>query len=57
MTWLISDANIIIDMEAGEILDKMFRLPETFAVPNVLYAEECATRGSYHPEFLFLWPL
>ena len=43
MTWLISDVNIIIDMEAGEILDKMFRLPETFAVPNVLYVEELET--------------
>ncbi len=40
MTWLVSDANIFIDMEAGGILDRMFRLPETFAVPNVLFAEE-----------------
>ena len=46
MTWLISDANIIIDMEAGAILDKMFRLPETFAVPNVLYVEELE---KHHP--------
>lgn len=46
MTWLISDANIIIDMEVGGILDKMFRLPETFAVPNVLYVEELA---EHHP--------
>ena len=49
MTWLISDANIIIDMEAGEILDKMFRLPETFAVPNVLYAEELETHHAHLP--------
>jgi predicted nucleic acid-binding protein len=46
MKWLISDANIIIDMEAGGILDKMFRLPELFAVPNVLYAEELE---EHHP--------
>lgn len=46
MTWLISDANIIIDMEAGEILEKMFSLPETFAVPNVLYVEELE---EHHP--------
>jgi len=50
MTWLISDANIIIDMEAGEILDKMFRLPETFAVPNVLYVEELERHHAHLPE-------
>jgi len=49
MTWLISDANIIIDMEAGEILDRMFRLPETFAVPNVLYMEELETHHAHLP--------
>ncbi len=47
MKWLISDANIIIDMEVGGLLDKMFRLPENFAVPNILYAEELAED---HPE-------
>jgi len=49
MTWLISDANIIIDMEAGEILDRMFRLPETFAVPNVLYVEELEMHHAHLP--------
>lgn len=49
MTWLISDANIIIDMEAGEILDKMFRISESFAVPNVLYAEELETHHAHLP--------
>ena len=47
MKWLISDANIIIDMEVGGILDKMFRLPERFALPNILYAEELSEQ---HPE-------
>ncbi len=49
MTWLISDANIVIDMESGEILDKMFQLPETFAVPNVLYSEELETHHAHLP--------
>lgn len=49
MTWLISDANIIIDMESGGILDKMFGLPETFAVPNVLYVEELEAHHAYLP--------
>lgn len=47
VTWLISDANIIIDMKAGNILEKMFKLPENFAAPNILYAEELA---EHHPE-------
>ncbi|MFV1983013.1 MAG: PIN domain-containing protein [Thiohalomonadales bacterium] len=51
MTWLISDANIIIDMESGNILDKMFRLPENFAVPNILYSEELAEHHSDLPTF------
>lgn len=37
---LISDANILIDMEAGGLIEAMFRLPETFAVPDILYMEE-----------------
>lgn len=44
---LISDANILIDMADGGLLGAMFRLPEIFAVPDVLYAEELSTR---HPE-------
>lgn len=47
MAWLISDANIIIDMEVGGILDLMFKLPETFIVPDVLYLEELA---EHHPD-------
>ncbi len=41
---LISDANIIIDMEVAELTEAMFNLPHEFAVPNVLYQEEL------HPE-------
>jgi predicted nucleic acid-binding protein len=37
---LISDANILIDMEAGGLLEVMFQLEETFAVPDVLFSEE-----------------
>lgn len=49
MPWLISDVNIIIDMEVGGILDHMFRLPETFAVPDILYMEELAEQHSELP--------
>lgn len=37
---LISDANVIIDMQDGGLLEAMFQLNETFAVPDMLYAEE-----------------
>lgn len=46
---LISDANILIDMEAGELLADMFRLDYRFGVPNILYEEELKDR---HPELL-----
>ncbi len=37
---LISDANILIDMIAGGILDEMFVLDYEFGVPDVLFHEE-----------------
>jgi predicted nucleic acid-binding protein len=40
MTLLISDSNIFIDLYEGDLLQMMFRLPETFAVPNILFQEE-----------------
>ena len=42
MQLLISDANILIDMEAGGLLDLMFSLPYQFRVPDVILAEELA---------------
>jgi hypothetical protein len=44
---LISDANILIDMAVGDLLEAMFGLEESFAVPDVLYAEELS---QHHPE-------
>ena len=40
MTLLISDANILIDMEDGDILEQLFLLPIQFAIPDILYREE-----------------
>lgn len=44
---LISDANILIDIEAGGLLRPMFRLEAIFAVPNILFEEELREQ---HPE-------
>ena len=51
MRLLISDANIIIDMNTGGLLRLMFRFDATFAVPDVLFEEELRTD---HPELLRL---
>lgn len=47
---LISDANILIDMMAGGILEQMFLLDYTFAVPDVLFHEELKQRHPRLPE-------
>ncbi|HMZ91649.1 MAG: DUF3368 domain-containing protein [Pseudomonadales bacterium] len=40
MLLLISDANILLDMEVGDLVAPMFSLGYQFAVPDVLYFEE-----------------
>ncbi len=40
MQLLISDANILIDMEAGALVETLFRLPMQFGIPDLLYFEE-----------------
>lgn len=40
MRLLISDANILIDMEAGALIETLFRLPMQFGIPDLLYYEE-----------------
>lgn len=37
---LISDANILIDMEAGELPETFFRLPMRIGISDILYREE-----------------
>lgn len=40
MQLLISDANILIDLEEGELLEIFFQLPYRFSVPDILFFEE-----------------
>ncbi len=40
MQLLISDANILIDLEEGQILELLFHLPYQFKVPDILFEEE-----------------
>ena len=37
---LVSDANILIDMEEGGLLSEMFQLPYEFVTPDILFYEE-----------------
>jgi hypothetical protein len=46
---LISDANIIIDMNTGGLLRLMFRFDATFAVPDILFEEELRVDHSELP--------
>lgn len=47
MLLLISDANILMDVEVGGLLRPMFSLRYQFAVPDVLYFEELDGRHTY----------
>lgn len=47
MLLLISDANILIDIEVGELVAPMFSLNYRFAVPDVLYFEELEEQHSH----------
>jgi hypothetical protein len=43
MRLVVTDANIIIDLGAGGLLEEIFRIPEIeFCTPDVLYLEELA---------------
>jgi predicted nucleic acid-binding protein len=46
MLLLISDANILIDMDTGGLLAPMFSMEYCFAVPDVLYVEELEEQHS-----------
>jgi predicted lipoprotein with Yx(FWY)xxD motif len=47
MLLLISDANILIDIDTGGLVAPMFSLDYRFAVPDVLFAEELEEQHSY----------
>ncbi|AFL76395.1 PIN domain-containing protein [Thiocystis violascens] len=53
MRLLISDANILIDMESGDLMETLFRLPMQFGIPDLLYFEEIEP-GSPGLEYLGL---
>lgn len=50
MLLLISDANILIDIEAGDLIAPMFNLGYQFSVPDVLFYEELEEQHSHFLE-------
>ncbi|WP_435105529.1 PIN domain-containing protein [Arhodomonas sp. AD133] len=44
---LVSDTNIIIDLETGGLVDELLALDEDVGVPDVLFHEELAAQHSY----------
>lgn len=47
MQLLISDANILIDMEEGQLLKLMFKLPFEFRVPDLLFFDELEAQHAH----------
>ena len=47
MLLLVSDANILMDVEEGDLLASMFSLGYQFAVPDILYVDELRERHAH----------
>lgn len=47
MKILISDANVLIDMEVGGLIEMMFKLPYEFHTPDILFEEELDNQHAY----------
>lgn len=45
--FLVSDANIVIDLEAGELLEAFFQLPYQFITPDILFEQELKIQHSH----------
>lgn len=44
---LISDANILIDLEDGDLITELFKLPYQFQVPDMLFVDELEADHGY----------
>ena len=51
MQLLVSDANIPIDIEHGNLTSSMFSMKIVFAVPDVLFEKELRARHSHLLDF------
>jgi predicted nucleic acid-binding protein len=51
MQILVSDANVLIDIEHGDLIRPMFNLKTTFVVPDVLFEKELKARHAHFLDF------
>lgn len=49
MQLLISDANILIDLEEGHLLVQLFQMPYRFSIPDILFEEELDEEHGHLP--------
>lgn len=47
MQLLISDANILIDLEEGQLIETVFSLPYQFSTPDMLFYDELEEQHSH----------
>ncbi|CAM3920129.1 hypothetical protein CCOS865_00928 [Pseudomonas reidholzensis] len=47
MQLLISDANILIDLEEGGLLEQLFRLAYRFTIPDILFYDELESQHAH----------
>ncbi len=47
MQLLVSDTNILLDMECADLATAMFRIDREFLVPDLLYERELAKRHAH----------
>ncbi|MGE4302739.1 MAG: hypothetical protein AB7E24_01760 [Novosphingobium sp.] len=45
MNLLVTDSSVLIDLERADLVSAAFTLPCSFAVPDILYANELASAG------------
>jgi predicted nucleic acid-binding protein len=51
MQVIVSDANVLIDIEHGDLIEPMFSLLTTFVVPDVLFDKELKERHAHFLHF------
>jgi predicted nucleic acid-binding protein len=47
MDYLVVDANVLIDFEVGELIRRLFELPEQHIIPDILFDDEMREEHSY----------
>ncbi len=52
MAVIVSDSSVIIDLTKVQLIENAFNLPYEFYIPDVMFADELVSLGSYSPQDL-----